>query len=548
MVLKTSFWYFESGRFTQVLLYLTRYLYPMAYISRQGRYEKVYRLRKRSKQFGSMDAGLIFVFILFFLMSYFFISKPKGLPPGPLSLPFIGSILFLKEIEGQCAHLALVKASKRYGSVFSFKIASHLIVVLHGHDAVYQALVKQAETFSDRPDFLPGFHRTTQQIGGKGIVFQNHDHAWKALRRLTLRTMRDFGVGKSTIEERIMTEVDAASAILQESKGGPLDLSPIFQKIAGNVINGIVFGRRRDYDDPQIDIIRNMFCSTLNAVSPTNFGLYFPIWLTRLFSKEEGEQSVKRVNMMKAIRQLIFKEISQHEVSYDEHNIRDFVDLFIQMQRNSKIEDEIFTEGNMYRIIMQLFAAGAETTYKTLDFAFLYMITHPDIQKRCQEEISDVIGERNISYDDKPKLKYVEATIMEVQRLANVVPLSLQHCTNQDASFMGYNIPKGTVIMPSLYSAHMDPSFWKDPTKFDPERFLDSKGNLSKNEAMMPFSVGPRTCLGEPLARMELFLVFANLLQRFGFKKERNDIELETVQMPHKQLVVSPYPYKIIIC
>ena len=492
-----------------------------------------------------MDAGLVFVFIFVFILSYFVISKRKELPPGPLSLPFIGSILFLKEIEGQCAHEALSEASKKYGSVFSFKIASHLIVVLHGHDAVYQALVKQADTFSDRPNFLPGFHRATQQIGGKGIVFQNYDHAWKSLRRLTLRTMRDFGVGKSTIEERIMTEVDAASAILEKSKGEPVHLSPLFQKIAGNVINGIVFGRRRDYDDPQIDIIRNMFCSTLNAVSPTNFGLYFPIWLTRLFSRKDGEQAVESVSILKDIRQYISDEINQHEGSYDEHNIRDFVDLYIQVTRNSKDEDEIFSEGNMYRIIAQLFVAGAETTYKTLDFAFLYMITHPDIQKRCQEEIADVIGERRISYADRSKLKYVDATITEVQRLANAVPLSIHHCASQDTTLMGYNIPKGTVILPSLFSAHMDPNFWNNPTKFDPERFLSSKGNMSKNEALMPFSVGPRTCLGEPLARMELFLVFANLLQRFMFKKERDDIRLETVQMPHKQLVLSPYPYKI---
>ena len=173
------------------------------------------------------------------------------------------------------------------------------------------------------------------------------------------------------------------------------------------------------------------------------------------------------------------------------------------------------------------------------------MIAHPDIQKRCHEEIADVIGKRAISYADRPKLNYIDATITEVQRLASVVPLSVHHCTNQDTTLMGYNIPKGTVIIPSLYSAHMDPTFWENPAKFDPQRFLNSNGNLSKNEAMMPISVGPRTCLGEPLARMELFLVFANLLQRFVFKKEKNDIKHETVQMPHKQLVLSPYPYSI---
>ena len=212
---------------------------------------------------------------------------------------------------------------------------------------LYQALVKQADPFSDRPDFLPGFHRATQQMGGKGIILQNHDHAWKALRRLILRTMRDVGVGKSTLEERIMAEVDAASAFLQESKGDPVSLSPIFQKIAGNVISGIVFGKRHNYNDPQMYIILNMFCSTLNAVSPTNYGLYFPIWFTRLLSREEGNQAIERMSMLKDIRHFVLKQISQHGDSYDEHNIRDFVDLYIQVIRNSKGNDETFSEGTV---------------------------------------------------------------------------------------------------------------------------------------------------------------------------------------------------------
>uniref|UniRef100_A0A8C6S139 Cytochrome P450, family 2, subfamily r, polypeptide 1 n=1 Tax=Nannospalax galili TaxID=1026970 RepID=A0A8C6S139_NANGA len=135
---------------------------------------------------------------------------------------------------------------------------------------------------------------------------------------------------------------------------------------------------------------------------------------------------------------------------------------------------------------------------------------------QVHKEIDLIMGpSRRPSWDDKRKMHYTEAVLHEVLRFCNIVPLGIFHATSEDAVVRGYSIPKGTTVITNLYSVHFDEKYWKDPDMFYPERFLDSNGYFTKKEALVPFSLGRRHCLGEQLARMEMFLFFTALLQRF---------------------------------
>ncbi|NXL96157.1 CP2K1 protein, partial [Alectura lathami] len=116
------------------------------------------------------------------------------------------------------------------------------------------------------------------------------------------------------------------------------------------------------------------------------------------------------------------------------------------------------------------------------------------------------------------KMPYTDAVVHEIQRFANILPLNLPHETTMDVTLKGYFIPKGTYIIPLLNSVLQDKTQWEKPYSFHPEHFLDSKGNFVKKDAFMPFSAGRRICAGETLAKMELFLFFTSLLQRFTFQ------------------------------
>ena len=241
---------------------------------------------------------------------------------------------------------------------------------------------------------------------------------------------------------------------------------------------------------------------------------YLPNWVTRILAKAaHSTMAVKRKNF-ESISNFVNYQIKQHEETFVESSIHDFVDLFIDVSRRSNEgETDVLTKESVFQIILELFLVGSETTYNTLDWAFLFMSEYPEIQEKCFKEIDGTLGDKHVSYADRAKLHNVNATVLEIQRLGNIVPLATANAASEDTSLLGFYIPKGTLLFPNLYSALMDPTYWNEPKSFKPVRFLDSKGELVENHAQITFGMGPRICLGEPLARMELFLVIANLIQ-----------------------------------
>ncbi|XP_072916302.1 cytochrome P450 2K1-like isoform X2 [Hemitrygon akajei] len=165
-----------------------------------------------------------------------------------------------------------------------------------------------------------------------------------------------------------------------------------------------------------------------------------------------------------------------------------------------------------------------------LRWAMLLMMKYPQIQEKVHDEITTVIGsERFPRTEDHKNLPYTNAVIHEIQRFANIVPLNLMHSTTEDVNFKGYFLPKGTPVMPLLTSVLYDKTQWETPNDFNPSNFLDADGKFVKRDAFAPFSMGRRDCAGETLARMELFLFFTILIQRFRFQVPPNVTNLQLV-------------------
>ncbi|CAJ0933571.1 unnamed protein product [Ranitomeya imitator] len=177
-----------------------------------------------------------------------------------------------------------------------------------------------------------------------------------------------------------------------------------------------------------------------------------------------------------------------------------------------------FTNENLTVLVTDLFAAGMETTSITLRWGLLLMMKYPEIQKKVQREIEKVIGLSEPKVSHRKDMPYTDAVIHEIQRFGNIVPNNLPHATTQDVNFRGFFLPKGTHVMPLLTSVLYDKDHFIKAEEFYPEHFLDSRGNFVRKEAFMPFSAGKRSCAGENLAKMELFMFFTRLLQNFTIK------------------------------
>ncbi|XP_063108866.1 cytochrome P450 2B4-like isoform X1 [Cavia porcellus] len=453
---------------------------------------------------------LLFLALLLGLLLLLFKGHPKAhgnLPPGPRPLPFLGNIL---QMNRKGLFKSFLQFREKYGDVFTVHLGPRPAVMLCGAETIREALVDQADSFSGR-GMIATIESTFQ---GYGVVFANGDR-WKALRRFSLATMRDFGMGKRTVEERIQEEAQCLVEEMKKSKGDLLDPLFFFQSATANIICSIVFGERFDYKDQQFLRLLDLFYQSfalISSLSSQMFELFYSV--LKYFP---GTHSVIYKNLQE-INSFIGRSVEKHRETLDPSNPRDFIDTFLlRMDKEKSNSHTEFHHKNLILTSLSLFFAGTETTSTTLRYGFLFLLKYPHVTERVQKEIEQVIGShRQPALDDRSKMPYTEAVICEIQRFADLLPIGVPHMVTKDTHFRGFFIPKGTEVYPLLSTALHDPRHFEKPDSFNPDHFLDAKGTLKKNEAFVPFSIGKRICLGEGIARAELFLFFTTILQNFS--------------------------------
>ncbi|XP_072827765.1 cytochrome P450 2C18-like isoform X2 [Vicugna pacos] len=426
-----------------------------------------------------MDPVVVLVLCLscLLLLSLWIQSSRNGkLPPGPTPLPILGNIL---QLDVKNISKSLSKLSKVYGPVFTVYFGMKPTVVLHGYQAVKEALIDRGEDFSGRGSF-PLAERINK---GYGIVFSN-GKTWKEIRRFSLMTLRNFGMGKRSIEDRVQEEARCLVEELRKTNASPCDPTFILGCAPCNVICSIIFHNRFDYKDQTF------------------------------------------LNIMKRFNE----------------NIRIASSPWIQEKHNQELE---FTVENLLATISDLFGAGTETTSTTLRYGLLLLLKHPEVTAKVQEEIDHVIGRhRSPCIQDRSRMPYTDAVVHEIQRYIDLIPTNLPHAVTHDIKFRNYVIPKGTTILTSLTSVLHDDKQFPNPEVFDPGHFLDESGNFKKTEYFMPFSAGKRICAGEGLARMELFLFLTTILQNFTLKSLVDPKDIDTTPNVNGLASVPP-PYQL---
>uniref|UniRef100_A0A3P8U5S5 Cytochrome P450, family 2, subfamily X, polypeptide 9 n=1 Tax=Amphiprion percula TaxID=161767 RepID=A0A3P8U5S5_AMPPE len=469
---------------------------------------------------------------IFFIILQLKSRRPKNFPPGPTILPIVGNLLQL-HLENPLKDFERLR--KTYGNVYSLFLGPRPAVFINGLKAMKEAMVTKGVEFAGRPQGM--FNNEITE--NKGVILADYGPQWREHRRFALMTLRNFGLGKKSMEERIHDEIQHTIETLDKSIGKTMSPQVMFHNMSSNIICQVLFGTRYEYDDYFIKEVVRCFTESAKIINGPWVMLYdaFPMLRNLLLPCNKVFENAK------ICKSLVNRMVSEHKTTRVPGEPRDFLDRYLD-ELDKAAEDSSFSEDKLILYALDLHFAGTDTTSNTLLTAFLYLISHPHIQERCHQEIDKVLGGKDqASFDDRNNMPYVQAVIHESQRIANTVPLSVFHTTTKDTELMGYSIPKGTMIIQNLTSLHNEEGQWKYPHEFNPENFLNDQGEFVKPEAFMPFSAGPRMCLGEGLARMELFLIMVTLLRKFKFIWPEDAGEPDYT--PVFGVTLSPRPYRM---
>ncbi|XP_067317959.1 cytochrome P450 2G1-like isoform X1 [Anolis sagrei] len=458
--------------------------------------------------------------------------KEVRFPPGPMPLPFLGNLLQLNPKDLPKSLLAL---SHKYGPVYTLYLGPRRVVVLCGHEALKEALVDHGEQFCGRGKIAP----VERTFKGLGIVMANGER-WKKLRHFTLVTLKNFGMGKCSIEERIQEEAQYLLEKFRKTKGLPFDPTYLLNCTTSNIICSIVFGRRFEYED-------KTFLSMLDLTNKLFFELSTP-WIQFCYDMYSGIMQYlpggdsRIYNPLQELKALIDERIKINQETLDLKNPRDFIDCFlIEMEKEKGNPSPEFTVNSLALTALNLFTAGTDTVSSTLKYALLLMMKYPEVEEKVHQEIDNVIGRNRVpAVKDRVNMPYTNAVIHEIQRLVDILPAGLPHKVTEDTEFRGYLLPKDTNIITLLGSALHDPQYFSDPEIFNPQHFLDEEGCFKKIDAFVPFSSGKRACVGESMARMELFLYFTTILQSFSLKSSLTPTDIDITPQQNGFLNVPP--------
>ncbi|EPB76887.1 SH2 domain protein [Ancylostoma ceylanicum] len=471
---------------------------------------------------------MIFLTIFLLIFTYLFLSiwlRRRTLPPGPIPLPLLGNM-------HQLAFKMLVKKKdfaesirdfvKEYGSVHTFWFGPLATVHICDYPNAADAMIRKGASFSNRE--LPYLFDLSRK--GRGILAANDTH-WLEQRRFALHTLKNFGLGRNIMEERIMFEFDITNIIvfgtfdMQSAEWGgggrcealekqmeddSLSINPnhTFDLLIANIINRMLFTDRFEKKDEEEFFalkakLDNLFDDfELYDLLLNKWTMRIPFLRQRVDAMLKPQNDIVRFLQNQVDRRK--KEIADGSHTF-EGNGEDFVDAFlIQIEKEKESNSTTsFDETTLAMTLLDLWTAGQETTATTLVWAFAYLLLHPQVHKQF----------RRIFILAEP----------EIQRCASIFPMNLWRRTEEDTHVGGYMVPKGTAVTAQLSLIMSDDVYFKNSAEFDPDRYL--KGDDIEHH-VIPFGIGKRACLGEALAKAELYLIIGNFLLRYGISADSN--------------------------
>ncbi|XP_043859289.1 steroid 21-hydroxylase [Dromiciops gliroides] len=397
----------------------------------------------------------------------------------------------------------LLSLAQKYGPLYRLHLGMQDVVVLNSKQAIEEAFIKKWMDFSGRPQTFSAHLANKDSCD---LSLGDYTPLWKAQRKLVRSALLYAQKNMDSIVEQMVQ--DLLKKLLAQA-GSPVSISEEFSNFTCRVISFLTFGEKKE---SSIQEVKNCVKELMMAWDSWQVQIVDLLPFLRFFPNP-GLRKLKQI--IKTRDMIVEKQVKWHKETMVEGQTRDLTDYMLQKLREQGQGPDQLSEEHVQMSLVDLFIGGTDTTAVTLSWTVAFLLHHPEIQRRLQEELDQELGSSisgsHPNYRDKVRFPLLNATISEVLRMRPAAPLAIPHCTKQPSNICGFDIPKNTMIIANIYGAQHDDTIWAEPYDFRPDRFLEPE----LSPLGIPFSCGARVCLGETLARFEIFLVLAQLLQAF---------------------------------
>ncbi|KAF8900234.1 cytochrome P450 [Gymnopilus junonius] len=458
----------------------------------------------------------------FALIFYLRIRKRRNLryPPGPRKFPLLGNLLNLPtSFEWE----TYARWGKEYDSdIIHLQAAGHDLIVLNSVESATDLFDKKSSIYSGRPQFT----MVNELMGWDWILpTMAYGERWKERRRLF---QKHFSTRNAHVYRA--TQLEFVRKTLPRLLDHPDDFLPMIRHMAGGISISLAYGLNvQDHDDPFVDLSERAVQSAADAAQPGAFLVdlipwlkYVPEWVPGArFQKTAGELR----QLQEDFRNLPYVEVVKN-MSSGQRNVKpSFVSSSLEsLDEKSRVEQQ---KEAIKDTAGAVFAAGTDTTVATLQVFFAAMLCHPQVQRKAQEELDQILGGKRLpEFKDEESLPYITAIVKELMRWQPVGP-------------------QGEAML-------HDEKYYPEPSIFRPERFLREDGQLSsevRDPGDIAFGFGRRVCPGNHMASSILWLTVATVLTTFDITNavDEHGQPIQPSVKYHSGLVYHPLPFKCTI-
>jgi cytochrome P450 len=386
------------------------------------------------------------------------------------------------------------RAWREHGDTFRMSLGGRTIVGLAHPDAIEHVLIKR------RDNYIKGqTYDSIRVLTGQGLLTLEGDR-WKQRRKLAQPA---FHRERLLALTATMTEVARETIESWRSEYGskPFDMHVAMMRLTLEIVGATLLGQRFGKD--KTDASAHAYGQALELLSArSNAPVQLPLW-----APTPSNRRLKAA--LASVETLVYGVIDNARANPEQ------APLLLRMLLEAKDADtgESLSTRELRDEVVTLILAGHETTALLLSWGFTLLGKEPDAVRRMRTEIQEVCGDRPPAPEDLQKLTYTGWTVDEMLRLRAPVWAVARDVVAAD-EIAGFPVHPGEMVMPLVFLTHRHPAFWQDPERFDPERFSPARKEGRHHGAYLPFSSGPRVCIGNMFTLIEAKIILATLLQR----------------------------------